>query len=419
MLAPDGTPGLVDNESAQTAADKGYTPGHILRAPDGTRGVVSMHDLGTALSKGYMQEGDWQRAHGGVQPTAPAPQAKPLFEAHPGVLGWATQAPNLGHLRENITHGIEASEAAPTLAESDSPITSGAKRFVQGFGSQAAKMLINPLGAVTAVAGPLGEAPGAVGIAARTGLAGLGIGFGVQGGKDLVQHGVTPNPALGEKGYTDPDYASRVLGDTAGVVGGAAGLAETPHIRYGRGAKPVVDTTTTPPSPPPPGGTPTPQVDPAMAAAAARKAQAVGAPRPAETPRTVYVDPKMADVMDAWNKQDALGGKRIVVDKKGKISLLHSDPDGKGFKPSIDLDSVEGLDRTASDTPDSQKVAVELRQSDGHRATKVAGNYVANRILRPTREATEQAAVQPTQDTLPESTATAPTPVSAPGNERS
>jgi hypothetical protein len=53
MVAPDGTPGMVDAESAQQAADMGYRPGMHMIAPDGTPGVVKFTDLKDALGSGY------------------------------------------------------------------------------------------------------------------------------------------------------------------------------------------------------------------------------------------------------------------------------------------------------------------------------------------------------------------------------
>lgn len=56
MIAPDGTPGMVDAESAQQAADKGYKPGMVMYSPEGAKGIVGFDNLKQAMAKGYKSE---------------------------------------------------------------------------------------------------------------------------------------------------------------------------------------------------------------------------------------------------------------------------------------------------------------------------------------------------------------------------
>lgn len=53
MVAPDGTPGMVDSESAQDAVSQGYRPGLHVTAPNGDRGIVKFTDLKEAMTQGY------------------------------------------------------------------------------------------------------------------------------------------------------------------------------------------------------------------------------------------------------------------------------------------------------------------------------------------------------------------------------
>ncbi len=162
-------------------------------------------------------------------------------------------------------------------------------------------MLLTPLGAGLAAAGPLARGTGAVGTAAKAALAATGVGFGVQCGTDLAKHSVTAQAQ--EK---PEDYVRRVGGDAAMLMGGAAGALDVPHLasrpsgsehpngvvepgkvatnaEVGPMAAPSADNVQS-----------APQSDPTTAPTASgaiRKAQALGGAKVTTPSRTVYVDP--------------------------------------------------------------------------------------------------------------------------------
>lgn len=74
MVAPDGTPGLVDAESAQQAADMGYRPGMHMVAPDGTPGIVKFTDIKEALGAGY-------KPHNYVDPSTTQPDTRGFLQS--------------------------------------------------------------------------------------------------------------------------------------------------------------------------------------------------------------------------------------------------------------------------------------------------------------------------------------------------
>src|SRR6202012_5045089 len=101
----------------------------------------------------------------------------------------------------------------------------------------------------------------------------------------------------------------------------------------------------------PTAGTAEQPVDPAEAGQA-RVNQAGGNPKGPATSSTVYVDPKMADSLDQWNKTN-LPGKRIII-RNNKIQLAHTDPDTRGFKYQdfTDENGTPTVDTSVSTTPD-------------------------------------------------------------------
>lgn len=325
----------------------------------------------------------------------PAPQHQGLLS---GIWDWANKPFDVGHIRENIKEAQDYSKAGPTLDEAlNHPTSTLIKKAVTGFSGDAANMLLTPLSAAMAAAGPIARGTGSAATLAKLGLSTAGIGFGAQGVHDVAQHGITPQ--TGEK---PEDYAQRVLSDAAMITGGAAGVAEIPHAVKGLRGTP----SSTPPVAAPP-------VDP-NEIAQARLAQSVGTP-PSPTARTVHLDPKMADELHQFNQSD-LPGKRVKVEtnKNGdqKIRLAYTDPNKAGFQYKEFPDT---LDQSVSDDESPEKVPVELstQSADGKRGTSTPGHYLSNQIVgqmpiaAPETALPAPAAIPPTPS-IPEAPATLP-----------
>jgi hypothetical protein len=114
------------------------------------------------------------------------------------------------------------STSAPTKEESDSPIWTGIKKGAAGAYADTTDTLrsfTSPVGMATLASGSAGELPGAVGKAAGALGKIAGLGFGAQGakeayegGKDIAQHGVTPENVR----QTTGGAGQALLGATAG-----------------------------------------------------------------------------------------------------------------------------------------------------------------------------------------------------------
>lgn len=354
--------------------------GSVANFPDG----MAPNDIQSAI------EQHMQQHIGGAKPSAPV--AVPPVQAvtpppdHQSLLskawGWANAPVNIGHLRESLDQSKADSESAPSLADADHPILSTIRKGVEGFGADAGKMLLTPLSLGMAAAGPIAAGTGKAALAAKTALTAAGLGFGAQGGADIYQHGITPMP--GEK---PEDYVRRVGGDAAMLTGGAAGVAEVPHLTEGlRGGVARSAPTTTPAAPSTEGS-----IAPADVVAqkgATRKGQALGSTK-VPVSRTVHIDPDFANELTAWNSNTTLPGKRIILRKNGTMDLAHTDPDTPGFQ-FTDTNSNNAF----SDEGAAGQVPVELSQQNGTRGTVTPGHYLSNQIVG---DAAKQAVVSTPQ----------------------
>lgn len=316
--------------------------------------------------------------------------------------GWANQPANLGHLRESLKQSHAIADAPPTLKEADDqanhPLSYAAdlaKRGMSGFGADAGDMLLTPLSLGMAALGPVAADAGAVGTAAKGALSAIGLGFGLHGAADVVQH-----PGM-QPGETSDAYARRMLGNAAGVVAGAAGAAEIPHVastvRQMRSGAPYAPSTGAPEA------TPMAPASTVPEPAQARLARAVGTPGPNPSNRTVYADPDFAQELDQWNKSD-LQGKRVKLqtNKKGvtSMSLAHSDPNLPGFQyTNPQASSVVSFNGAEGQVP------VTLGATKEGRGTRAVGHYLDVQIGDglPQAEAAAPAEAQ------------APVPAAAPG----
>lgn len=319
-------------------------------------------------------------------PTNPRPNPS---TPEPGVLskvwGWANEPINVGHLRQSLKESHAIADAPVTMQDVDEaqnhPILHAvhqAKKAVAGFGADAGDMLATPLSATMAAAGLLTggvtadsaalvkagalDAPIATktALAAKSALAAAGVGFGVHGASDIVDQ---PGRQANE---TSDAYARRMLGNAAGIVGGAAGIAETPHL-----VSDLRNNLSANPAP-----APVPVTVPRAVPPEIRKAQAVGNPKGAATAKTVYVDPEFAAHLNDWNKAD-LPGKRVKLQttKSGVTSmkLAHSEDGVKGFQYT---NPPEGVNAEVSETGAAGQVPVTLNSVKGGRGTRGTGQYL-------------------------------------------
>lgn len=309
------------------------------------------------------------------QPQVLTPQAQAPAPEKSGALsrlwGWANEPVNVGHLRDTIAQQKADSESAPTIADSDHPWITATRKAVEGFGADAAKMLLTPLSGALALTGGVGEGVGRVATVAKGVGALAGGAFAVHGGVDLAQ-----NP-LPKDNESTSDYVRRAGGDAAMVLGGGAGLAaEAQGLRTSQQV-----------SSSPAAGTPVAEATPSASpvdptsAAQARKNQSVGTPATPNVTRTVHVDPAMADALHKFNQSD-LPGKRVIV-RNNKMQLANTDPTKTGFNYQNFKDEAGNptIDTSVSDTPAEGKIPVELSTVNGNRGTSAPGHYLSNQIL--------------------------------------
>lgn len=321
-------------------------------------------------------------------PSAPASQ--PQQSTLSKLWGWANEPINIGGIRKNVAAAKADSESAPSIADSNHPYITAVRKGVEGFGADAANMLLTPMGLGLAATGGVAEGVGTAARVAKVVSGAAAAGFGVHGASDIIQH---PGQQPGE---SEGDWVRRVGGDAAMATGAAgAGIHEVQNLR----------TTDVAPTP----------VPVTVDDGTARKTAALGTPGKTPENRVVYVDPKVADKLADFNKAD-LPGKRVVITKNNRIRLANTNPDVSGFEYQ-DFTGPDGKvapHGLVSDYPSDNKIPVSLStiSEDGKRGTTHPGHYLGAEIDRePAQAATPEAPQAPAAvpNVLP-SSAEAPTP---------
>jgi hypothetical protein len=294
-----------------------------------------------------------------VTPPTQTP-ATPQPDAFSRLWGWANKPLNIGHLRETIAQQKADSESAPSLEDANHPALTAVRKGLEGFGADAAKILLTPLSVGLAATGGAGALPGAVGKVAQGVGALTGGAFAASGAVDVV------TPKKPEE--SNLEYGQRLAQGGAMVLGGAAGEAKS--LQENKLSPP---SESSPTSPSPSAST--------IPDAQTRKAQALGTPAGPSVSKIVHVDPAMADALHKWN-QTPLPGKRVII-RNGEMKLANTNPKVAGFEYQNfeDANGNPTVDTKVSETPTEGKVPVELSTISGGRATSAPGHYLSNQIV--------------------------------------